>query len=581
MSLLRPDIDPFYAAVDAATSPGELVRTRRVELRLGVDASAWQLVYGSTGSRDQPIAVSGTLIVPSAPWPGRGPRPILTYGVGVHGLGRDCAPSYLMRLGTEAELSLVELALARGWAVAITDGEGLGMPGPHTYGAARSGGHAMIDIVRASARCTAMLTPSAPVLIWGYSEGGRYAAAAGELAPTYAPGLNLRAVAAGGVPSDLRAVAKAIDGGPFSGLGLAVLVGLAHAHRDEALDAILTERGRVAAAHAATLDVVGLIVDHPEPMRHHTIRDEPWDDPAWRAVLDAERTGRRRPEVPVYLYHVVDDYLVPTALGRQLLADYRALGASVVWADVQAEEHLAGAFVAAPDAVETLREALAAAEAGLNARALDGPSAQREREAERQAVRRHSGQVEAELRRIRADVEVRSGELEALRGRLSETDTELVRVRSELGRRVSELQAMRTRAESAEAEATSAMGRVVEAERESDEARREAADAGREAADARRLAQELEGTDERADGARRALVEMREEHERERERSAMAERDLREALVAEQTRRAELEQRLSEVEGSAFAAERAFDELGVAQDRMRQALRALADPDAP
>jgi chromosome segregation ATPase len=124
------------------------------------------------------------------------------------------------------------------------------------------------------------------------------------------------------------------------------------------------------------------------------------------------------------------------------------------------------------------------------------------------------------------------------------------------------------------------MGRVVEAERESDEARRQAADAGREAADARRLAQELEGTDERADGARRAFVEMREEHERERERSAMAERDLREALVAEQTRRAELEQRLSEVEGSAFAAERAFDELGVAQDRMRQALRALADPNA-
>lgn len=73
---------------------------------------------------------------------------------------------------------------------------------------------------------------------------------------------------------------------------------------------------------------------------------------------------------------------------------------------------------------------------------------------------------------------------------------------------------------------------------------------------------------------------MREEHERERERSAMAERDLREALVGEQTRRAEREQRLSEVEGSAFAAERAFDELGVAQDRMRQALRALADPDA-
>jgi chromosome segregation ATPase len=175
--------------------------------------------------------------------------------------------------------------------------------------------------------------------------------------------------------------------------------------------------------------------------------------------------------------------------------------------------------------------------------------------------------VESELRRIRAGVELRSGELEEVRNRLTEAETELVRVRAELDTHGSQLEAMRTRAESAEAETGSALRRAAEAEQEADEARR--------------LAQELVGTDERADEARLALAELRTENERERELSAVTERDLRESLRAEEARRAELEQRLSEVEGSAFAAERAFEELREAQARMRGALRELADPGAP
>ena len=153
MAIVRPALDPFYAQVNAAARPGAVLRSRPVDISTGTDATARQLVYCSTGTRNQPIAVSGTVLVPSSPWQGPGPRPILSYGVGVHGLGRDAAPSYLMRLGTEAEIPLIAMALQRGWAVAVSDGEGLGMPGPHTYGAGLSGGHAMLDIVRASIHC--------------------------------------------------------------------------------------------------------------------------------------------------------------------------------------------------------------------------------------------------------------------------------------------------------------------------------------------------------------------------------------------------------------------------------------------
>lgn len=179
---------------------------------------------------------------------------------------------------------------------------------------------------------------------------------------------------------------------------------------------------------------------------------------------------------------------------------------------------------------------------------------------------KHARQVESELRRIRADVDLRSAELEELRNRLTHAETELLRVRAELDTRGSQVEAMRRRAE-----AESALRRAAKAERESGEARRDADHA-------RQLAPALEGTDERADGARKALAERRDGNERERELSAVSDRDLREALREEETRRAELEQRLAEVEGSAFAAERAFEELRLAHGQMRGALRALADP---
>ena len=360
-----PSSDRFYEPVPTPREPGELVRARAVDVRTGPPSRAWQVVHGSTDTIGRPNAVSCTVLSPRDPWSGPGPRPVLSYGVGVHGLGRDAAPSYLLRTEQEYELPLVERALARGWAVAVSDGEGLGMRGPHTYGAGRAGGHALLDALRAAVMLVPELTAESPALLWGYSEGGRNAAWAAELQASYAPELPLVAVAAGGVPGDLYETAKALDGGPFTGLNLAVTIGLASAHDDPDLWSIFTEEGRRTAAHAATLDVTGLIVEHPQPLSAHTHRHEPWDEPAWRAVLERERNGRRAPVVPTYLYHVTDDEIVPVRLARALALDYRDRGADVTWAEVSAPDHLSGAQVAADAALGWLDDRLAAA--GLDA----------------------------------------------------------------------------------------------------------------------------------------------------------------------------------------------------------------------
>jgi hypothetical protein len=350
-----PSNDAFYVPVPSGDlgSPGTVLRHRRTPCPAGVPARTWQVVHTTVGTTGATTAVSGTVLVPRRGWHGAGPRPLLTYGVGVHGLGRDSAPSHWLRRGRESEVAQIDMALSRGWAVAVTDGEGLGMPGPHTYGAGGVGGRAMLDVARAAAQLAPELA-GAPVLAWGYSEGGRCAVFAAEQHPTYAPDLRLAAVAAGGVPSDLRAVARALDGGPFSGLNLAVLVGLAHAHDRPGLWEILTPAGRTAATRAAELDVVGLVLELPEPLSAHTGRNDAWDAPEWRSVLRDERAGQHTPEVPAYLYHVVDDVIVPHALRQELAAAYRAGGASVTCVDVVADDHLAGGQVGAEEAVAWL-----------------------------------------------------------------------------------------------------------------------------------------------------------------------------------------------------------------------------------
>ena len=208
--------------------------------------------------------------------------------------------------------------------------------------------------------------------------------------------------------------------------------------------------------------------------------------------------------------------------------------------------------VAARPALEALLEALP-----LESGGWDAPAGE--------AGVDSGGQVEAAVVPAPGPVEVaddggddRDGAATRLRQERDELRAELARVTAEAEVRGKELE-------------------LIRAQLASQETRAEAAE--REAEGARRLAEELAAADERAEQARQALCEMRDEAERERERAAMTERELREQLGEEERRRSELESRLSKVEDAAFAAERSFEELRLAQQHMRGALRALAEPD--
>ena len=258
-------------------------------------------------------------------------------------------------------------------------------------------------------------------------------------------------------------------------------------------------------------------------------------------------------------------------------------------------ERLTAAEAGAPDGdasgdeLRDLRERLSASSAELDQAKARARDAERAAE-EASALQEELASVKKELKRARADVDVRTEEMDSLRERLTSAETELVRARAS----AEEADGLRERLEAVEAELGEARTAAEQAEsshaelrvtaeeaaasRAEAERRIEELEAARE--EAERRIEELEDADRRAEHARQALAEMREETERQREQQLIEERELRGQLEEAEARRGELEERLAEVESSAFAGERAFEELRGAQQRMRAALRALAGPEA-
>jgi hypothetical protein len=343
----------FYEAPAALPSTdGAVIRSEPMAFLLDpLDATslvrqARRVLYRSTDRSGQAMAVSGTVLVPDAPWLGPGSRPVIGYAPGTQGMADRCAPSRQFSEGIEYEGVGIEALLQRGYAVAMPDYEGLGTAGVHTYMDRVSQGRATLDVVRAAQRLTGTgLSAASPVGLMGYSQGGGAAASAVELAPGYAPDLRVRGAVVGAVPADLGAVATNLDGGPFSAFAFFALRGLAASH-DVDLAPYLNDRGR-ATMDAVEQDCVFDLLDNAfvqsstlsadgRPMSA-LIGEEPF-----RSIIAAQRIGAVEPQAPVLVTHSALDDTIPYAVGKAMARSWCDRGANVRFSTNLAPLHVGG-----------------------------------------------------------------------------------------------------------------------------------------------------------------------------------------------------------------------------------------------
>jgi len=188
----------FYQATEQeiAGPAGTLIRQEPMPFLGG---KAFRVLYRSTGIHDEPIAVSGVIIVPLGPPPPSG-RPIVTWAHPTTGIAQRCAPS-LARFVFQQMQGLRDM-VNRGYVIAATDYPGLGTPGPHPYLVGVSEVRAVLDSVRA-ARTIPDAGASEQFAVWGHSQGGQAALFTGAIAKSYAPELKLVGIAAAAPASEL------------------------------------------------------------------------------------------------------------------------------------------------------------------------------------------------------------------------------------------------------------------------------------------------------------------------------------------------------------------------------------------
>lgn len=227
-----PAGDDFYAPPAALLDgePGTLVWSRPAVGLPALPAAAHTelVLYRSRSVSGEPIGVSGTVLIPRGS-PPQGGWPIVSWSHVTTGAADSCAPSRVTTASPERDAMMrgdmvVSGLLQAGVAVARTDYEGLGTPGPHPYLVGRSLARSQIEIVHAAREFSPAIGTRWAAA--GHSEGGVSSMFSAKYAEQWGGGLDLRAVSAIAPPTMSRAELQTLRYLPFPGMHLSALASL-------------------------------------------------------------------------------------------------------------------------------------------------------------------------------------------------------------------------------------------------------------------------------------------------------------------------------------------------------------------
>jgi pimeloyl-ACP methyl ester carboxylesterase len=323
---------PFYDAPRSllAGQPGTLVRQEVID-GAPLGATAYRVLYRSTGMKGDPIFVSGVVIVPPGD-PPPGGRPIVAWAHPTSGVTPPCAPSLAIFLFQQIQglRSFVE----HGYVVAATDYPGLGTPETHPYLVGDSEARAVIDSVRV-ARTMPGAGGGARFTVWGHSQGGQAALFTGLIAKTYAPELTLLGVAAAAPATDLVTLMND-DINSVGGKNITAMT-LWSWHR--VYDAPLNKL--VDPSAMPTIDQLAHeCIEGPfdlaarqrteRPLEQHFLTvEEPADTEPWHSLLDKNTPGPLPADLPVFLAQGTTDQIIRPEVTKDYMKKLCLAGSKV------------------------------------------------------------------------------------------------------------------------------------------------------------------------------------------------------------------------------------------------------------
>jgi Secretory lipase len=344
---LKPTADVFYTSPTsgelAAEAPGNVLRYRALPAAsLGTSLKeGWQVMYRSTNTKNQPVAMVTTVLIPKAA-PATG-RKLLSFQSFYDSLTLDCSPSGQATSNTLLEKSFFQSALNKGYVVTMADYEGL----ESQWIVAKNSGQGVLDGIRATLRFSKSgLTASTPVGMLGYSGGGFATAWAAELAAGYAPELKIIGAAQGGLPVNPINVAKKVDGGFWAGAYLGAVVGLSRAYPELKVEDYATPAGVEAIKDIGTRCLTGspnLLTAYAYKKGSDLLKDPNFLNlPEMQAINRENTMGQNTPKIPLQIFQSIGDQVMPIADVDSLAAYYCANKATLEYKPVKGTDHVLG-----------------------------------------------------------------------------------------------------------------------------------------------------------------------------------------------------------------------------------------------
>lgn len=353
----KPDADAFYhqpfGFPDKA--PGSILQSREIAFKptgAPMPNKAWQIQFVTRDVNGKPIAATAAVVKPLSA-PSNGPSPLVAYGFAYNSLSSDCNPSKSAAGGTtsNAEWPLILPGLqTQGWTVVFPD-----YLGPfNSYAAGRLTGQVTLDALRAASQFEPLgLNKQTPMGIWGYSGGAIATAWAGSLQSTYAPELNVKAIATGGTPADTDLIIRNVNSDPIANsagfsLIFSAIQGINRSY-PQFVTSILNEKGR--AAFISQKDGCGGSTTDGSEEPSGKLEDfmsvaDPFESPGMKEVakLNLLPQPGLTPKAPTFVYHEVLDELIPVEVADTMVAKWCADGAMVTYHRQVSGEHVAGAY---------------------------------------------------------------------------------------------------------------------------------------------------------------------------------------------------------------------------------------------
>lgn len=361
-SIPLPTHDAFYSYSGKEPlkniPPGTILKRRAIQVSFGPMATpiaGEQLLYRTTDQLGAPSVTVTTVIQPAVA--SLVPK-IVGYLSFYDGLSAKCDPSYTIRGGqpdpttqqqAEEEELLITFYLLHGFTVTIPDFEGEGLH----WMAGREAGYGTLDALRATE--TYLRAPaSTPIGLSGYSGGAMAADWASELAPAYAPKLNIAGVAEAGIPVNYVHMFEYINGtAVYSAAIPGMLIGLSRAYHLDLAPYLSAYGAKVVAAENDVCiddvfgDFPGLTVQAMMKPRYRNF----FDVPVFKRMLDAQRMGAAttHPRGPLLMangnYDGIGDGVMNAGDVKALARHYCDQGVPVQYEEYKGASHeTAGAY---------------------------------------------------------------------------------------------------------------------------------------------------------------------------------------------------------------------------------------------